>query len=161
MNDDETTVAQLKELVLRFSRERNWEQFHHPKDLGVALSCEVGELLEHFRYRKDEEVRTLLENDSKRREIAHELADCLWLILRLAEVCKIDLARVARREGETGGDQVSRRPFLRPERQVHRVSPAGPWQRGGRLRNYVSLQPNSEIHRGVRGDRGDRRRESP
>ncbi len=92
MNDGETTLAELKDLVLRFSRERDWEQFHHPKDLGVALSCEVGELLEHFRYRKDEEIRALLENDSKRREIAHELADCLWLILRLGEVCKIDLA---------------------------------------------------------------------
>ena len=49
MNDQEATIARLKELVRDFSRRRDWEQFHHPKDLGVALAIEVGELLEHFR----------------------------------------------------------------------------------------------------------------
>jgi dCTP diphosphatase len=51
----------------------------------------VGELLEHFRYRTSEEIRTLLQEAAARREVAHELADCLWLILRLADVCDIDL----------------------------------------------------------------------
>src|SRR3954451_11562097 len=92
MTDPETTIAQLKELVLRFSRERDWEQFHHPKDLGVALACEVGEVLEHFRYRSNEAIAAGLEEPSRRRELAHELADCLWLLLRLADVCRIDLA---------------------------------------------------------------------
>src|SRR4051812_32489378 len=92
MTDPQTTVRELKERVRRFSQERNWEQFHHPKDLGVALACEVGELLEHFRYRTNDEIRTYLEDPSSRRELAHELADCLWLLLRLADVCGIDLA---------------------------------------------------------------------
>src|SRR3954469_5417490 len=92
MNDQDTTIGTLKELVRAFSKERNWEQFHHPKDLGVALVCEVGELLEHFRYRSHEEIRAVLENPSSRREVAHELADCLWLVLRLADVCGVDLA---------------------------------------------------------------------
>jgi dCTP diphosphatase len=92
MTDRETTVGALKELVLDFSRERDWEQFHHPKDLGVALACEVGEVLEHFRYRSDESIRTALDDPGNHRELAHELADCLWLLLRLADVCRIDLA---------------------------------------------------------------------
>lgn len=92
MTDPQTTVRELKDLVLAFSRERNWEQFHHPKDLGVALACEVGELLEHFRYRTDEEILSALDEEGHRRELAHELADCLWLLLRLADVCQIDLA---------------------------------------------------------------------
>ncbi len=92
MNDDRTTLQELKALVLAFSRERDWEQFHHPKDLGVALVCEVGELLEHVRYRTNDEIRLLLADSAYQREIAHELADCLWLILRLADVCRIDLA---------------------------------------------------------------------
>ena len=74
MTDPQTTVAQLKELVLHFSRERDWEKFHHPKDLGLALACEVGEVLEHFRYRTNAEVRAHLEGDDARRELAHELA---------------------------------------------------------------------------------------
>ena len=92
MTDAETTVQQLKDLVLAFSRERDWEQFHHPKDLGVALVCEVGELFEHFRYRTDTQIREVLAEANARREVAHELADCLWLILRLADVIGIDLA---------------------------------------------------------------------
>src|SRR3954452_2638485 len=87
-----TTVADLAALVREFSRERDWEQFHHPKDLGLALAIEVGELLEHFRYRTDAQIRTHIEGQSGRRELAHELADCLGLILRLADVCGIDLA---------------------------------------------------------------------
>lgn len=92
MSDLETTVSALKTLVRQFSQERNWEQFHHPKDLGVALACEVGEVLEHFRYRTNDEVRTALESPESRRALAHELADCLWLLLRLADVCQVDLA---------------------------------------------------------------------
>ncbi|HEU5118971.1 MAG TPA: nucleotide pyrophosphohydrolase, partial [Isosphaeraceae bacterium] len=91
MTDREATVETLKRWVLEFSRERNWEQFHHPKDLAVALACEVGELLEHVRYRTNAEIQAHLEQDSSRQELAHELADCLWLILRLADVCDLDL----------------------------------------------------------------------
>lgn len=92
MTDDRTTVADLKRSVLAFSRERDWEQFHHPKDLGVALACEVGEVLEHLRYRTDAQVRAALEDEATRGEFAHELADCLWVLLRLADVCGIDLS---------------------------------------------------------------------
>ncbi len=96
MTDPETTVGQLKEWVLAFSRERDWEQFHHPKDLGVALACEVGEVLEHFRYRTNDEIRAALQDPAIHRELSHELADCLWLVLRLADVCGIDLASALR-----------------------------------------------------------------
>jgi dCTP diphosphatase len=92
MTDPQTTIRELKDLVLAFSRERDWEQFHHPKDLGVALACEVGEVLEHFRYRTNEEVRAALDEPANYQALAHELADCLWLILRLADVCAVDLA---------------------------------------------------------------------
>jgi dCTP diphosphatase len=92
LQDDSTTVRQLKELVLKFSQERNWQQFHHPKDLGVALICEVGELFEHFRYRRDDEIADHLNEPQNKAEVAAELADCFWLILRLSEVMQIDLA---------------------------------------------------------------------
>ena len=96
MTDPETTVHELKDLVRAFSRERDWEQFHHPKDLGVALVCEVGELMEHFRYRTHEEIRAALADPAVLRELGHELADCLWLLLRLADVCGVDLAAALR-----------------------------------------------------------------
>src|SRR4051794_32803615 len=92
MTDPKTTLRELKDLVLAFSRERDWEQFHHPKDLGVALACEVGEVLEHFRYKTNEEISASLADPSSHRELSHELADCLGLLLRLSEVCRTDLA---------------------------------------------------------------------
>ncbi len=92
MIDDEATVAQLKALVRDFSRERDWEQFHHPKDLGLALASEVGELLDLFRFRGDAQIRADLADPDRRRAVAHELADCLWALVRLADVCGVDLA---------------------------------------------------------------------
>lgn len=92
MTDDQTTIARLKQAVLDFSRERDWEQFHHPKDLGVALACEVGELLEHFRYKTDDEIQQSLSAATEKQALAHELADCLWLLLRLGDVCGVDLS---------------------------------------------------------------------
>ncbi len=91
--DAQTTIEQLKEQVRTFSRERDWEQFHNPKDLALALVCEVGELLEHFRYRGDSQVAALLEEPATRQSVSHELADCLWLVLRLGDVCAVDLAK--------------------------------------------------------------------
>ncbi len=92
MNDQVTTVDQLKDLVLAFAVERDWVQFHHPKDLGIALGSEVGELLDLFRFRTDAEIAATLATPAGHRAVAHELADCFWAVLRLAEVCRVDLA---------------------------------------------------------------------
>jgi dCTP diphosphatase len=94
--DATATVDALKSWVRAFSQARDWEQFHNPKDLALALVCEVGELLEHFRYRTDREVAAHLEVTQNQVELSHELADCLWLLLRLADVCAVDLARSLR-----------------------------------------------------------------
>ncbi len=91
-NDETATLATLKQHVRAFSQEREWEQFHNPKDLALALVCEVAEVLEHFRYRTNESIEQHLADDRNQRALAHELADCLWLILRLADVRGIDLA---------------------------------------------------------------------
>jgi Predicted pyrophosphatase len=92
LSDAASTVADCATLVRDFSRERDWEQFHHPKDLGLALAIETGEALEHFRFLTNEEIRANLADAEKRRELAHELADVFWALLRLAEVSGVDLA---------------------------------------------------------------------
>jgi dCTP diphosphatase len=91
-SDASTPLARLKALVKDFSVERDWEQFHTPKDLGVALASEVGELLDHFRYRRDDEIRAWLDDPAHLGLVADEVADCLWLLLRLADVVGFDLA---------------------------------------------------------------------
>ncbi len=92
MTDEESTVNHLKALVREFSVERDWVQFHQPKDLGLALGSEVGELLDLFRFRTDAQIAANLDTADGHRAVAHELADCLWAVLRLADVCRIDLA---------------------------------------------------------------------
>jgi dCTP diphosphatase len=114
-SDSESTIEALKNLVRDFSRRRDWEQFHHPKDLGVALAIEVGELLEHFRYQTDEQIGERLSDGDAKRELAHEMADCFWLLLRLADVCGVDMAaslqeKVALAELKYPIDQVKGKP---------------------------------------------------
>jgi dCTP diphosphatase len=89
---DTTTVAAMIEWIRRYTAERDWEKFHNPKDLGVALAIEMGEVLEHFRFRTNEEIAAKLAEPEFHREFGFELADCLWMLLRLADVAGVDLA---------------------------------------------------------------------
>src|SRR5262245_32416754 len=92
LTDATSTIADAAKLVRDFSRERDWEQFHHPKDLGLALAIETGEALEHFRFQTNEEIQANLADPEKHQALAHELADVFWALLRLAEVPGVDLA---------------------------------------------------------------------
>ena len=127
MSDERTTLGEVKTLVRLFSQARDWEQFHHPKDLGVALAIEVGEILEHFRYLTDGQIQERLSARAVRRELGHELADSLWLLLRLADVCGIDLAaaleeKVRLAEEKYPADQVRGLPH----KYTHYARKAGP-----------------------------------
>ena len=64
MQDDTSTVTELKETIRQFVDEREWRQFHTPKDLAVGLSIEAAELLEHFRFRSNEEIEEQLDMDA-------------------------------------------------------------------------------------------------
>lgn len=92
MADETAKINEMKEIVSAFSKERDWEKFHNPKDLGIALGIEVSELMEHFRYKTNEEIEELLKDAGKKKEVSDELADIFWIILRLSEVCGIDLS---------------------------------------------------------------------
>ena len=83
------SLAELNARLLRFARERDWEQFHSPKNLAMALAGEAGELLEHFQWLTEAQSADL--DDAKRREVAHEMADILNYLVRLSERLGIDL----------------------------------------------------------------------
>lgn len=90
--NSDSPLAELHDLVRGFAEERDWVQFHTPKDLGLALGSEVGELLDLFRFRPDFQITAELATPDGHRAVAHELADCFWALLRLADVCGVDLA---------------------------------------------------------------------
>ncbi|MDD4877847.1 MAG: nucleotide pyrophosphohydrolase [Candidatus Nanoarchaeia archaeon] len=92
MADNESKIQEMKDIVSAFAKERDWEKFHNPKDLGIALSIEVSELMEHFRFKSNEEIQEFLKDAEKKKEISYELADIFHAVLRISEVCNIDLS---------------------------------------------------------------------
>lgn len=90
--DTTTTVADLKSRVLAFARERDWEQFHAPKNLSMALAAEAGELMEHFLWATPEESRRLATDPTRRARIEEELADVVIYALEFANISGIDVA---------------------------------------------------------------------
>lgn len=87
------SLAQLDQRLLEFARRRDWEQFHSPKNLAMALAGEAGELLEHFQWLSERQSESLPAD--KRREVAHELADILIYLIRLGQRLEVDLVAAA------------------------------------------------------------------
>jgi dCTP diphosphatase len=86
--DEATTLAELKAAVAEFARERDWEQFHAPKNLSMALAAEAAELMEHFLWMGAEASRA----KGTDAEVAEELADIVIYALEFANVTGLDLA---------------------------------------------------------------------
>ena len=87
------SIETLRSALRRFAAERDWDQFHLPKNLAIALSVEAAELLEHFQWMPDRESAAL--PPEKRARVQEELADVLLYLIRLADKLDIDLARAA------------------------------------------------------------------
>jgi dCTP diphosphatase len=94
LTDAKTTVAELKARVLAFAREREWEQFHAPKNLSMALAAEAGELMEHFLWADPAASRDIARDPAKRGNIEEELADVVIYALEFANITGIDVAAV-------------------------------------------------------------------
>jgi len=90
--DSVTTLSALKQHVLAFAREREWEQFHSPKNLSMALAAEAGELLEHFLWSTQEQSRVIVADPARRGRIADELADVVIYALEFANATGLDVA---------------------------------------------------------------------
>ncbi len=96
MPDTTTTVQELRDAMARFVRERDWEQFHSPKNLVMGLSAEAAELLEHFLWIDNEASRRVVNDAAKMGEIADEMADVACYLLALSNTLGIDLSEAIR-----------------------------------------------------------------
>lgn len=92
LRDDTVCLGELKEKVLAFARERDWEQFHSPKNLSMALAAEAAELMEHFLWTESEASRETARGERLRKAIEEELADVVIYALEFANQSKVDLA---------------------------------------------------------------------
>ena len=87
-------LEELRTALRAFASERDWEQFHTPKNLAMALAGEVGELLEIFQWLTPEQARAVMDS-ARAHDVEDELADVAIYLVRLADVLGIDLAEVA------------------------------------------------------------------
>jgi NTP pyrophosphatase (non-canonical NTP hydrolase) len=94
MADDTTPVRALREAMRRFVTERDWEQFHSPKNLAMALAAEAAELMEHFLWMENAASRDVVRDAARMEEVSDELADVLGVCLALANALELDLSDV-------------------------------------------------------------------
>jgi NTP pyrophosphatase (non-canonical NTP hydrolase) len=83
----------LRDRLRTFAQDRDWDQFHSPKNLSMALMAEVGELMEHFMWLTEEQSYNLPAD--KQSEVEQELADIMIYLTRLAEKLEVDLFAAA------------------------------------------------------------------
>jgi dCTP diphosphatase len=92
--DPSDDLSSLKVALRRFASERDWDQFHSPKNLAIALSCEAAELLEIFQWMSEDSSRALSPDQIAR--VREEIADVLLYVIRLADKLDMDLLEGAR-----------------------------------------------------------------
>lgn len=96
VTSDTDRLTELRDRLRGFVRERDWEQFHSPKNLAMAMIVEAAELVEHFQWATEQESREL--NDEQRVKVEQEIADTFVYLLRLSDVLGIDLIDAAHRK---------------------------------------------------------------
>ena len=95
-DDKDTTVEKLRSEIAAFIRERDWEQFHDPKNLSMAIATEAAELMEHFRWATNDASRNLVKDPATLQAVAEELADVLAFALSFANASGIDITSTLR-----------------------------------------------------------------
>ena len=93
--------SELESIKLRlreFAKERDWDQFHSPKNFSMALIVECAELVEHFQWLTDEQSKNL--NEETRDEVSLEMADIMIYLIRLSDKLDVDLIETVNRKME-------------------------------------------------------------
>lgn len=85
-------MENLIKKITKFRDDRNWKQFHNPKDLAISLSLEASEVLEHFQWKTQEEIKDYISSNKK--EIGKELADVLYWVLLMSNDLEIDIEKI-------------------------------------------------------------------
>ena len=96
--DNQTTVGDLRRMVREFVDERDWQRFHAPKNISMALAIEASELMEHFQWIGVDESRQLSDDPDRLADVGEELADVVCYALAMANELGIDLTSTMRKK---------------------------------------------------------------
>ncbi len=113
------TLEKLNDDVREFCEARDWTQFHTPKDLAIGLSTESNELLEHFRFKDEQDQEELLKDSEKRTEIEDELADVFFFLLRFADLNDVDLESALETKLETNRERYPKDEYQASNRKYN------------------------------------------
>jgi dCTP diphosphatase len=86
-------LDEIRKKLAVFARERNWDQFHTPKNLSMALAAEAAELLEIFQWLTDEQSKEIVTNEKEMAQIQQEIADVMIYLVRLADKLNVDIEK--------------------------------------------------------------------
>ncbi|MBF0478014.1 MAG: nucleotide pyrophosphohydrolase [Candidatus Omnitrophica bacterium] len=100
MKDETKNIAQLKEIIKKFVTERDWFQYHSPKNLSMSISIEAAELMEHFQWMTTEQSLEVKSNKEKMEEIKDEVADVGIYLLNFCNVLGIDFSNTVEKKLE-------------------------------------------------------------
>ena len=103
--DDDTTVGMLKKQVSEFRDSRDWLKFDTPRSLAISISIEAAELLEHFQWKTDEQMRGFLKDIGRKEAISHELADVMIYCLGFSEILGIDVSDAIEQKLRKNGEK--------------------------------------------------------
>lgn len=89
-------IKDLTENVIKFRNERDWQQFHKPKEIAISIALEASEVLEHFQWKDEEEVKKYI--TTHKEDISDELADVFNYVLVMSHDLGIDIAEASRKK---------------------------------------------------------------
>lgn len=87
-------IIKLQEQVKKFCEDRDWDQFHNPKDLAIGISTEANELLDIFRFKQEEDINKIFMDELEKEKVEEEIADVFFFLLRFSQMNQINLAQV-------------------------------------------------------------------
>ena len=89
---DMINIKALQQRLCQFDQERDWQQFHSLKNLAISVSCEVGELLELFQWRNQQQIISQAQSNPQfKQSISHEMADIIMYMVRICDQLGINL----------------------------------------------------------------------
>jgi NTP pyrophosphatase (non-canonical NTP hydrolase) len=98
MAKSEVSLKDLQLIIRQFVDERDWDQFHNPKDLAISLSLEAAEVMEHFQWKNADEMAEHVKK--MKTEVGEELADVFYWVLLLANKMDVDLVQTFEKKME-------------------------------------------------------------